>query len=1417
MAATEYTAAIENSFKQMCRKELNMTQDELHKVLYSDEYMPKIWGLVRAHLISEWTCPEVEIMPGTMKVSDVRKMMGDKKHLLAHTHLDNPIAANETFALISDSEGSDMGVISIDVSRRILEGNSSSHILAYVKLPGQNKMRLVKFDMEEPMQFDAIWRDETCPEISSDIPQINPGDVSNIAQDKARTLRVLATRGIAVPEFLLLQHNDGVEHIRNRLSEWVGTLMAIKGNRPIAIYVSPNDSTQSIGTRRFIVNEGQSIDEIAKYIKQLGEDVIVRRSVGNVIYRAGDASERTIDMRFNVAYTGEGYEVVSESMLVSDKSDAETASVRMGGTFIAPQDGYMNIYTSEGGNIILTNEQLKDIRIQVAKALEGLNDSRPETEWLLFAGVDARLQFENDQEVTAVIIEINSQAAGLSHSYSLTNRKRDESGFETTEPQVATPGFWQYLAQKIRAENTKPINENIQPKDRAERTHSIAKPAAVHVPDLSRAEKPRATNAVKASLPNDHLKKMKNMVEAIASEGFDVRAYPPGWNTISVENQKMFFRLLYTDLQDKPEALRALMVNNYLNWLMDKVFPDIQKEKRNGYKNRLYPNEVAEYITSHLIYNAPSPASTQFLRTIDGRLPELLVKIVDNNLDMCHRFFTDMAIDQSHLDAVAALDTYIKTYMQKSGTEKAKAQTACAISSDIVRTYLKKEEEAKTYDTMISQINRELYAQRKAQLLKQVFGDNPRPTPMLVENGEDKVFVGTCPNRKCDSSACGSDALYALHLDPDGGMAVNYPVLFAEGRELDTHMPVATARRIEENKIALRAISNMATERSQDAVITVSNIEDLFSVKNGKVFTDTGDPLYFLKYALFFSGIIGSGINKLTLIQESLEKAKEDPMFLAQAYYDSLTGEREQVAEAILDDISKFTRGGGIEIICDNHLAPLAAGFSSSSSASISTLRALYAMGGQNELLDPQVSADIALIFENDMGRGTGDQDTTGTLEGIKNITYRVQDCIIIRDIENIALSRDIIEEMEKRTVIFVPGIPRAASAGIGARQNAYLLREPNAFEAIQLAKEQHRQTLEALRAGDFTRLGQLQWEYTENRAKIHADALPDEMRTLFNWLLGKEALTIGGKVFAPRVEKPLILGGELAGSMGVGSSASLIASDFGLKKADSEHTKLELALGAAMKNAPYFKNAYLRYLQTSDKGPGSVTLKGVADETPDNIDREIQDTTALADKAGREIPTYIDARYTLLFFNEFFADGEFNAQNAIYGDKFDFGNKKINISGLAYGQYIDAVIVRAKEREDKTIALVSHKTPKKLLSKLTALGIRFIPTNIQNLVEMRAKNDEYREQFQRETYSTMWLARHINDATLKNSAAYRVLTFYLKTHFALDNIGTEEYVEAILAGNVAKLIQGYLMYRPAMPYNARKDYENIAPTLLSA
>ena len=97
------------------------------------------------------------------------------------------------------------------------------------------------------------------------------------------------------------------------------------------------------------------------------------------------------------------------------------------------------------------------------------------------------------------------------------------------------------------------------------------------------------------------------------------------------------------------------------------------------------------------------------------------------------------------------------------------------------------------------------------------------------------------------------------------------------------------------------------------------------------------------------------------------------------------------------------------------------------------------------------------------------------------------------------------------------------------------------------------------------------------------------------------------------------------------------------------------------------------------------------------------------------------------------------------------------------------------------------------------------------------AHKERSRSEFQRNTYAMMLLARFIDKDMAEDSPAYRLLRFYIKTHFNLsDEITPEKYIEAIIGKDVATLIKGILSYIPMRAYRV-PDYGEVAAALISA
>jgi len=201
------------------------------------------------------------------------------------------------------------------------------------------------------------------------------------------------------------------------------------------------------------------------------------------------------------------------------------------------------------------------------------------------------------------------------------------------------------------------------------------------------------------------------------------------------------------------------------------------------------------------------------------------------------------------------------------------------------------------------------------------------------------------------------------------------------------------------------------------------------------------------------------------------------------------------------------------------------------------------------------------------------------------------------------------------------------------------------------------------------------------------------------------------------------------------------------------------------------------------------------------------------ADQAGKEIiPTHPDTKYTFLMTSEFFANGELEKHKVEYADRFNLDS----ISAETHGQFVDKVLAKAKDIENRTITLVSNKMPEEQLGRLTKAGVRFLRVDTDSLLNERTGNKQERDSFQLNTYVIMLLTRHINEDTPLDSPIYSLLNFYLRSHFNLDDVSVESYIKAIINNNITLLIKGILSYRPAQPHEL-PEYDKVAATLIMA
>ncbi|MFH1790736.1 MAG: hypothetical protein ABH885_01985 [Candidatus Omnitrophota bacterium] len=211
-----------------------------------------------------------------------------------------------------------------------------------------------------------------------------------------------------------------------------------------------------------------------------------------------------------------------------------------------------------------------------------------------------------------------------------------------------------------------------------------------------------------------------------------------------------------------------------------------------------------------------------------------------------------------------------------------------------------------------------------------------------------------------------------------------------------------------------------------------------------------------------------------------------------------------------------------------------------------------------------------------------------------------------------------------------------------------------------------------------------------------------------------------------------------------------------------------------------------------------------------------------LAGQAGRMIPTHPESeQYTLLMPYNFYADNdEFKNQKREFGNRFNLER----VMTQDPGEFLEKALALAlaKGRESKAIVLIPEENAQKLteheLGQLAQAGVRFIVTSANVLEKAKAAAAADRNKFQMNTYAMMLLARHINGEMDEESPIYKLLSFYVRTHFELaKGVGVRDFVNAVIHSTVSVLIKGHLSYRPARPFDSREEYDRISRSLVFA
>ena len=209
------------------------------------------------------------------------------------------------------------------------------------------------------------------------------------------------------------------------------------------------------------------------------------------------------------------------------------------------------------------------------------------------------------------------------------------------------------------------------------------------------------------------------------------------------------------------------------------------------------------------------------------------------------------------------------------------------------------------------------------------------------------------------------------------------------------------------------------------------------------------------------------------------------------------------IAEAsinVIDDISRFTDGGGLEISTASHVLQ-GSGLGTSSILAAAILKLLYRLTGH-----PAIEAegeypalyDESVLLEQSLGLNSGWQDARGACGGpsaVKNFYAPPTEGLPAPELTFVDVDEDVFID---RVVLFDTGISRAATRGLNVVLEAYLSRNPQTFPAIGESLAIHDDIAAAMRNGDYETLGTLATRYWKLRCQLDPRATNESIQRIF-------------------------------------------------------------------------------------------------------------------------------------------------------------------------------------------------------------------------------------------------------------------------------------------------------------------------------
>tara|TARA_B100000902_G_scaffold395590_1_gene454508 strand:- start:402 stop:2270 length:1869 start_codon:yes stop_codon:yes gene_type:complete len=530
-----------------------------------------------------------------------------------------------------------------------------------------------------------------------------------------------------------------------------------------------------------------------------------------------------------------------------------------------------------------------------------------------------------------------------------------------------------------------------------------------------------------------------------------------------------------------------LQVKETLDLLLPKVIENgYEESQKKEFIRSVILNDGIQEVINHIFSTySQNEWNQHFARTVEDEIPGILREILEEQLDIDHRevlrlvgihhagtyfkaieilsnYFADISQAFIAIRGMRAAKIIADLYRKMEKCPNAWLELEpppCKIDSEfIIQLKLNRNfnDLAGAYEELINELQRIDLQYHLASL-----GQEQNSAARINLKDYKKQFIITSPLRIGISSANASDN--HLRSKEKGGKTLNIGIdLQMSGEKQPTPPLTVYGRRLVDSKLILKSRSmdfNADFELTEDEDLSHAR-DRYFQYRNGH-----DEALRLVKQALVHVGIVRDN------------------------------------SQNVIEDIKKFTGGGGLEISTDSKVLQ-GSGLGTSSILAASVLKLLYRMSnhayGFSENEYPGLY-DQSILLEQSFGLNSGWQDARGACGGRSAIKD-----FYAPPTENLPIpKRRFIENIDEtafvdRVILFDTGIARSATRGLNAVLDAYLTRDATRYPYILESLAIHDEIVVALENGDYTHLGMLATRYWNFRCLLDPGATNKKLQYLF-------------------------------------------------------------------------------------------------------------------------------------------------------------------------------------------------------------------------------------------------------------------------------------------------------------------------------